>query len=422
MKKLLLLLSCALFLSACDKDETAQPIFVTGVEMPSPERVFAPGDEVTVKAQGLETGDDILFEIRWPLSGEAVSEGFSRGVYGVVTQRSQSAITFLAPGGYPAGEADVMLFRQGRAQKLGTISLSDGQPPKEFSLYAISRNTLVETTVSRIDMTSGEISPAENQRFFPALACAVNMPGTNCIYGVTADGSVGYYDLTMRYFRDSGSQNVLTLGVSNDRVALFAAEDNIVRMGLLSTTRANVIVPPSWELPEGIEPGMLAGSPAMIFTETFGQQKVVSALFAADRGDGIFVPMLMVVGGNGGNAVLVMGEPVEAEAMIPFRCDWPVETGGEKKTFRGFAVAQGGTTELRLFDAMAMEFAQAPLVTVPGTVRSLAVLNPDPGTLRIYMLCDTAGASGRIVVYDAVSGALTTLCPEIGDAELVLAR
>lgn len=419
MKKLLLLLSCALLLSACDTDETAQPVFVTGVEMPSPERVFAPGDEVTVTAQGLETGDDILFEIRWPISGEAVSEGFSRGVYGVVTQRSQSAITFLAPGGYPAGEADVMLFRQGRAQKLGTISLSDGQPPKEFSLYAISRNTLIETTVSRIDMTSGEISPAENQRFFPALACAVNMPGTNCIYGVTADGSVGYYDLTMRYFRDSGSQNVLTLGVCNDRVALFAAENNFVRMGLLSTTRANVIVPPSWELPEGIEPGMLTGSPAMIFTETFGQQKVVSALFAADRGDGTFVPMLMVVGGN---ASLAMGEPVEAEAMIPFRSEWPVETGGEKKSFRGFAVAQGGATELRLFDVRTMEFAQTPLISVPGKVRSLAVLNPDPGTLRIYMLCDTDGASGRIVVYDAVSGALTTLCPEIGDAELVLAR
>lgn len=85
-----------------------------------------PGDEVTVSAKGFEAGDDIMLRIAWPLTNAAISEGYADGVWGVVTSRTESSITFLAPGGYPAGTAEVKLSRRGRAMPLGRISVSDG--------------------------------------------------------------------------------------------------------------------------------------------------------------------------------------------------------------------------------------------------------------------------------------------------------
>ena len=135
MKKYLLLLLLGTFLCACSSDDGEGIPFVTDVVMPSEARTFAPGDEVTVSAKGFEAGDDIMLRIAWPLTNAAISEGYADGVWGVVTSRTESSITFLAPGGYPAGTAEVKLFRRGKAMPLGRISVSDGTPPASYTLY-----------------------------------------------------------------------------------------------------------------------------------------------------------------------------------------------------------------------------------------------------------------------------------------------
>ena len=67
MKKIHLFLLLGLLLAACDKDKDKdeQPIFVTDIVMPDPGIEFTPGDKVTIKAQGFQTDDDIMLDIRW---------------------------------------------------------------------------------------------------------------------------------------------------------------------------------------------------------------------------------------------------------------------------------------------------------------------------------------------------------------------
>ena len=96
MKKLLFLSFFGLFLLACTTDEGDGAPFVTDVVMPPSSQLFAPGDEVTVAARGFEADDDIMLRIAWPLSQAALPEGYADGVWAVVTERTESDITFLA--------------------------------------------------------------------------------------------------------------------------------------------------------------------------------------------------------------------------------------------------------------------------------------------------------------------------------------
>ena len=161
MKKLLFLSFFGLFLLACTTDEGDGVPFVTDVVMPPSSQLFAPGDEVTVSAKGFEAGDDIMLRIAWPLTNAAISEGSADGVWGVVTSRTESSITFLAPGGYPAGTAEVKLFRRGRAMPLGRISVSDGTPPASYTLYGVRNDDTGEVAISEFDMQTGEIVRTE---------------------------------------------------------------------------------------------------------------------------------------------------------------------------------------------------------------------------------------------------------------------
>ena len=156
MKKYLLLLLLGTFLCACSSDDGEGIPFVTDVVMPSEARTFAPGDEVTVSAKGFEAGDDIMLRIAWPLTNAAISEGYADGVWGVVTSRTESSITFLAPGGYPAGTAEVKLFRRGRAMPLGRISVSDGTPPASYTLYGVRNDDTGEVAISEFDMQTAK--------------------------------------------------------------------------------------------------------------------------------------------------------------------------------------------------------------------------------------------------------------------------
>ena len=61
---LFLLLSGAIF-GACSSDKDRVSVFVKNVVMPPDSWVFAPGDGVTVSAEGFEADDEIMLEIHW---------------------------------------------------------------------------------------------------------------------------------------------------------------------------------------------------------------------------------------------------------------------------------------------------------------------------------------------------------------------
>ena len=122
MTKNYLFLLLGLLLAACssdDKDE--QPILVTNVVMP----------------KGFQDNDEIMFDIRWPLQDEVLHEGYAKGGRGVITEKTATSITFLAPGHWPASTTEILLCRSGQMMSLGKISVADGQAPKDFQLYGI---------------------------------------------------------------------------------------------------------------------------------------------------------------------------------------------------------------------------------------------------------------------------------------------
>ena len=368
MKKLLFLSFFGLFLLACTTDEGDGAPFVTDVVMPPSSQLFAPGDEVTVAARGFEADDDIMLRIAWPLSQAALPEGYADGVWAVVTERTESDITFLAPGGYPASTTEVKLFRRGKAMTLGKISVSDGRPPEEPSLYGITQYDCDETGIDRIDLTTGDLTRIETLGVLRRMHCVVNTPGSNRIYGLAPGGNIGaaaFYDLTMRYFRDSGYDNVVVAGTLSDFAAFLRHEAGRLVLMELNMTRTNVApVPPSWMLPSDIAPEMLGENP---FVTVYGGYLLLAAHTAPDS----YTP-LVLTGRSGEGYAVKTGDAEQADAMVPFGV---LDKGQDGETYYavgGYAVAKGGVTELRLYNPVSMEFDRT-LAAGQGPVRSIAV-------------------------------------------------
>lgn len=418
MKKLLFLSFFGLFLLACTTDEGDGAPFVTDVVMPPSSQLFAPGDEVTVAARGFEADDDIMLRIAWPLSQAALPEGYADGVWAVVTKHTELDITFLAPGGYPASTTEVKLFRRGKAMTLGKISVSDGRPPEEPSLYGVAQCLTGETAVDRIDMATGGLTRIETLGVPEGMRCVVNTPGSNRIYGLAPGGNIGaaaFYDLTMRYFRDSGYDNVAVAGTLGNSAAFLRCEDGRLVLMELNMTRTNVApVPPSWMLPSDIAPEMLGENP---FVTVYGGYLLLAARTAPDT----CTPLVLTGLIDGGGFAVKTGDAEQADAMVPFGV---LDKGQDGETYYavgGYAVSKDGVTELRLYNPVSMEFDRT-LATVQATVRSIAVRHDGGKTEEIFMLCDTGDGGNRIRVYDMESGSERVLDGAVPCSEIVLAR
>lgn len=419
MKKYLLLLLLGVFLCACTSDEGEGIPFVTDVEMPSEARTFAPGDEVTVAAKGFEADDDIMLRITWPLTNAAISEGYADGIWGVVKSRTESSITFLAPGGYPAGTVEVKLFRRGKAMPLGKISVSDGTPPAAYALYGITNSLIGEVYIDKMDLKTGE-TVRTAQFAGGVFTHPVNRPGSNCIFGLSLGGgkrSAAFYDLTMRYFKDSGSDRIVTTGVlPNSETAYLMCEDNHCIILGMTETRTSVVVPPSWRMPVGIDAAMLMKYPFVMNGDGY-------VMLSVNNAEGVYTPMAFGMRSEGAEARL--GDPVWADEMIPF---WIVESasnaaGAKYSISCGYAVVRDGATEFRLYDPAAMSFGDV-LASVPAAVRSVtAVTFPDSEIQdRIYMLCDSDEGGSRILVYDRAANSLEAFSGSVHCTEIVLVR
>jgi len=410
MKRLLFLLLCGTISGACSSDGgDAFPVLVRDVVMPPADRVFEPGDEVTVAAEGFEADDEILFEIRWTAGSESFApNGYAKGVWGIVAGRTSASITFLAPGHYPASTVEVLLRRGGRMMPLGAIRVADGEL-KAAALYGIAHPDGGPAAIDRIDPATGAVTRVATLGAGQGVACPVNVSGSGWICGVWS-GSMTGYDLTMRRYADFGYRNSLFAGLVADRsVALLSYFPDTERLVLdvQTETRTSAVVPVSWEMPEEtvrawtVQPFVMIG-PLLLLTQR--------------NPDGTCSPMLLSVSG-----LAKCCEPVAADAMVPF---WTVTaSSSDPERFErigGYAVAAGGRTQLRTFDFATLDFGRT-LAEVPGTVLSVAEYASDGDSIVICLLCETDGER-RIHLYDLSDHSLRTLPGTFGCDAIVVAK
>lgn len=408
MKKILFLLLSGAIFGACSSDKNRVPVFVKNVVMPPDSWVFTPGDGVTVSAEGFESDDEIMLEIYWTDgSGAFAPEGYAKGVRGIVSSRTATGITFLAPGHYPASTVRVLLLRRGRMMPLGKIRVADGQPG-EAALYGLSVFDTDETRVDRIDPATGGVTPVKTLGVGRGIACPVGVPGSGWIYGLYSGSAVGV-DLTMKYWNDFGFGDYLFAGlVSDSSVGFLNYDSGRLTLTTQTVTRTSPVSPVSWQIP-GEVVQTLAVQPFV---------QVGSELLLAQRNaDGTCAPLVLRVYGGSGS-----GEAVGADAMIPFRTvAAPADEPEKLYQVGGYAVSVGGKTQLRLFNAAGDGAFGETLAEVPGTALSVTEYAPDKDSLEIYLLCEADGTR-RIHVYDALKKTQRTLPGEFGCSEIVVAK
>ena len=376
-------LLCALFAAACSERLGRSEAFVRDVSLPA--GPFSPGDEVTVAASGFESDDEIMFEIRWPLEGEALEEGSALGVRGVVTARTGRSLTFLAPGGYPASTVEVLLFRRGDRQSLGRIAVSDGRPPQEYSLYGVVGSGAGHASLVRIDMRSGSTEEIA-RRTGGRIRCAVNEPGSNRLFCISEESGerVGCrYDLTMRYWSAPELRGCVTAGLLPSSAAVLTTDGGRLCLRQAGLTRSSAGIPYCWRLPQGT-----------------------------------FAPVVLAAYGGG----VAVGGPVRAGALIPFAM---LERGSDSEAFRlvgGYVVSDAGGSELRPFDVRTMRLGE-PFARLEEPVRrAVALLSENGATQELWALAGPEGR-GAIWVCDLPTGTWRRLPGgELPCSEIVLAR
>ena len=429
MKNLSLFLLLCLLFAACAKDENKEPILVTDIVMPT-QTSFNPGDKVTIKAQGFQSDDDIMFEIYWPLPDQPAMnyQGYALRVSPVMVEQTSTSITFLAPGHYPASTTKVRLRRSGDIMTLGEIAVTNGEAPKEFQLYGIVNShssTGYNNCIEHVNLTNGTptniVGLTEDQKDF---SCVANVPETQNLCGIqTKDGvrSVFSYDLSMRFWQDMGLKNILTLcNGQSSIIAVKQISDNEMMLASIGswpyTRDIDQTLNYRYELPADIKPEALTRYP--------GVQGDSYLLLSADNGNNSFTPVALSL--DPSSRKVYTGESIQATALIPF---WTIISGKDTGTTKyvrtgGYALvrADDGRTDLCLWNQATISLEE-PFATFPNSARSVTMLAKDTETLKLYVLFDTNRGGRLIYAYDLVSKSWQAV-PGIGYpySEIVMAR
>lgn len=427
MKNLSLFLLLCLLFAACAKDEDKEPILVTDIVMPT-QASFKPGDPVTIKAQGFQPDDDIMFEIYWPLPDEPALkyQGSALGVAPVMVEQTATSITFLAPGHYPASTTKVRLRRSGDIMTLGEIAVTSGEAPKEFQLYGIVNShssTSYDNCIEHVNFTdtpTNIVKLTEDQKDF---SCVANVPESQNLCGIqTKDGvrRVFSYDLSMRFWQNMELENILTLcNGQSSIIAVRQISDNemiLASIGSWPYTRdIDQTLNYRYELPAEIKPEALTRYP--------GVQGGSYLLLSADNGNNSFTPVVLSL--NQSSRKVYTGEPIQATALIPF---WTIISGKDTGTTKyvrtgGYAVvrADDGQTDLCLWNQATMSLEE-PFVTFPNSARSVTMLAQDTETMKIYVLFDTNRGGRLIYAYDLVKKDWQRVPDNYPYSEIVMAR
>ena len=310
---------------------------------------------------------------------------------------------------------------------LGEIAVSNGQAPEEFQLYGITNShsdTGYKNCIQHVNLTQANptdiVELAEDQKDF---SCVVNAPESQRLCGIqTKDGirKVYCYDLSMRYWQDTGLENILTLCNNTDGSITAVRQISSNEVVLVSVTTSGYTrsqMPPMahrYELPANIKPEALTRYPGV-------QSSASQLLLSADNGNNSFAPVVLDLQ----SSKVHVGEQIQATALIPFWTITDKKDNGTTEYVRtgGYAIVKtDGQTELCLWDQTTMTLKE-PFTTFPNPARSITMLAEDTETLKLYVLFDTYRGGRLIQAYDLVSKDWQSV-PGIGYpySEIVMAR
>lgn len=364
------------------KEEQPAVELVTEISMPA-DGTFAPGDEVTVHAAGLESGDEIWFEIAWSGgSGEFAPQGTAKGIRGTVTGRTDRSITFLVPGHYPPATVTVLLFRSGSFQTLGTIRTGDGVQ-HETMLYTFAATLFGGSSVACCPMSGSASMREEVLSTDLPLECVVGSIGNGIACGVM-DGRLVELDLITRQVQELGEDCLLVGAASESTVAGLCGRDDRLYL-------CGVSAPYAWQLPEGVTADRIVRQP---FAFAFN-----ALLLAVCNDDGTLSPLVLPLSGTRA----LLGPAVDSRTLLPYWMLRPAaDNPSQWERVGGYAVLHDDLTWFQPLDPTTLELAptlgEADLL-VEGRVLSMTQCrlpaeagdaDPQPA-VRIGVLTDTDG-------------------------------
>lgn len=424
MKKLNFLLLLCLLLAACkDDDEAKQPIFVTNVSISDASKIFRPGEEVTITAEGFLEGDQLMLNARWPLPDEPIKEGYWRGKLAIITARTATSITFLAPGHLPASTVEIFLDRGKKYMSLGKISVADGQIPTEYQLYVISKPTPSQPgSIIHIDPATKKTTLVEELPEDQEFSLVVNSPGTGFLCGILKKGdssSLASFDLSMNYWESFKTKYspITTYTVGTGAIGAFtqSTNDGLTIEGIMLpsyTRNSRSSANPLFKLPEGTKLEALSLYPG-VHVDGY-------LLFSADNGDGTFSPVV-VKGGQ-----MAKFDSIKTTALIPFWIPVYKDKEGMPADYYervgGYIIsgANGKETELRLWNTVTMSLEE-PFATFPNPALSAAT-HFTGKTQELYVLFKATSNGNLIDIYDLQQKKWRSFQSGFPDAEIVLAR
>lgn len=429
MRGIHFLLLLSLLLAACsDDDKEKQPAFVTNITISDADKTFDPGDAVTVKADGFQSGDQIILDIYWPIADNPLfPEGYSRYIHAVTTEQTANSITFLAPGHWPASRVEIFLTRMGQLQLLGKTSVSDGQSPQEPQLYGITNsrsNAVYPFGIEHVslDASNTSVTPVVRLPEGQEFSLAVNNPGSNCLYGVLEqDGlyATNCFDLSMHYWKGMRNHFITLCETYENRIMAIglADEKHLTIYDITSSyTRNSTVNPPLIELPEGLNPEALGHYPGVQGNES-------CILLSADNGDGTFSPAVIYT--NNGQPYMRLYAPIRTDALIPFQIIFraPNTEAAYYIKAGGYVIssANGGDTELCLWKVSTEEMEE-PFTTFPNPARSVTTFSTEHGTQKLYVLFEGSRNGNIIEAYDPATEKWEFLNSGFPYSEIVLAR
>lgn len=204
----------------------------------------------------------------------------------------------------------------------------------------------------------------------------------------------------MRYWQDTGLENILTLCNNTDGSITAVRQISSNEVVLVSVTTSGYTrsqMPPMahrYELPATIKPEALTRYPGV-------QSGASQLLLSADNGNNSFAPVVLDLQ----SSKVHVGEQIQATALIPFWTITDKKDNGTTKYVRtgGYVIVKtDGQTELRLWDQTTLTLKE-PFATFPNPARSITMLAEDTETLKLYVLFDTNRGGRLIYAYDLVS-------------------
>lgn len=401
--KLLLAMFCfALLLVACAKDdaEVTESVIVAYARLTEEGLTLNPNDLVHVTGTGFEESDRLLLSVTWKTGEEKMPEGLSQSYLYTYESKSSDGISFRVPYRYPAGKMDVILWRKGNNQKIGSVNITDGVPPTDYRLYSLDGTTISRPAYSECLSYPHAAWKADG---YTDILCIASYPRTYTLCAIAKKGDVqtlAYIDFCTDEWHDIQLGTPLALITTPDALyGVMSADGTGYLLQDLATclpqsysytvTRTSQVLPRKpYTLPDGLTASMFGDYPGVATQSAF--------LLSANKGDGKWVPVFLFPSTDGG---FVVGSEIEAERLIPF-CFFKKGDDGKYLRRCGLAASYAsGKSELLLLDESATPVTFKSIAQFDASLLCVTYNPEREGCLSILFQDDAEGKTCSLMEY-----------------------